>query len=202
MKAALSLTLIICVVALGVPVGAADADVAAGPIGRAITREAVRLAAEPAGIEPVQRSGAPAQSDWSRVRTLDADAKIFLNVRGSSASEVRRFVRADESSLTVRKDSSRQDEQIARGDAVEIRRSPGLLREHPAKSGALMGLGSVVLVGGLLALSGRSCGKTKGGECELTVLMSLGLGAGIGAVVGAAIGATRNKTQDIIYRAP
>jgi hypothetical protein len=118
MKSALSLTLIVClVVASALPVttqaqveGPGVFDLrgpapVAGPLARAMTREAVRLAAtarEPTTsvTEDVQQGGKSGRSDWSRVRTLEPGTEIILAVCGSPPGK-RYVVSADESRLAV-----------------------------------------------------------------------------------------------------
>jgi hypothetical protein len=117
-KSALSLTLIVCVVASALPAtaqgqtttpGSVDLrDPAShgtgGPLARAATREAVRLAAAsepvPSGGEAAQQMGKPAKSSWSRVRELDPGTEITLTVKGSRPGQ-RHFIAGDESYLTV-----------------------------------------------------------------------------------------------------
>jgi hypothetical protein len=115
MKSALSLTLAVCVLASALPVttqaqleGPAAFDLRgpapmAGPLARAVTREAVRLAAAedltPSDVDTVQHPGRPADA-WLRVRELDPGTEIILTVRGSAPGK-RYVVSADESGLAV-----------------------------------------------------------------------------------------------------
>jgi len=76
----------------------------AGPLARAMTREAVRLAAEdltPSAVDGVRQGGKSRCSDWSRVRGLEGE-EIILTVYGSLPGK-RYVVRAtvDEFGLTV-----------------------------------------------------------------------------------------------------
>jgi hypothetical protein len=105
MKSALSLTLIVSLVAPAVPMAAQEktetlvsfgapgpaSPMTAGALTRAVTREAARLAAVP--------QGNPAQSDWARVIKLAPLTEITVTVKGSKAT--RYFVLADEAGLTV-----------------------------------------------------------------------------------------------------
>ena len=107
MKAALSLTLILTLVMSALPVTAQQKVTSlepAGPLGRAVTREAVRLAAAGESTsssgEAVQQGGKLARSDWSRVRKLAPGTEIVVTVNGSSPAQ-RYFVAAEESDLTV-----------------------------------------------------------------------------------------------------
>jgi hypothetical protein len=100
MKSALSLTLIASLLGSALPVAAQDRmESTAGPIARAVAREAVRLATEPAW-SGIQQASGTAESDWSRVRKLAAGTEAVVTVKGSQPGQ-RYFVRADESDLTV-----------------------------------------------------------------------------------------------------
>lgn len=116
-RSGLSLTLIGCLVTLALPVTAQEqtepgsfdirgpgSPTTSGPLTRAVTREAVRLAAAGGptapGIESVQQSGKPARSDWSRVLKLAPGTEIVVTVNGASPAQ-RYFVAAEESDLTV-----------------------------------------------------------------------------------------------------
>jgi hypothetical protein len=99
-KSALSLTVIASLVGSALPVAARDRlESTAGPIARAVTREAVRLATEPAW-SGIQQASGTAESDWSRVRKLVAATEVVVTVQGAQPGK-RYFVRADESDLTV-----------------------------------------------------------------------------------------------------
>jgi len=75
-----------------VPVTAqASLDPSPGPIARAITREAIRYAAQPM---------TPADRAWLRVRRLEPGTEVIVTVKGSRPSK-RYFVTAVESDLTV-----------------------------------------------------------------------------------------------------
>jgi hypothetical protein len=104
MKSALSLTLIVCLVGSALPATAQErlGEPTSGPIARAVTREAVRLAAEdftPSAVDAVQYRGNPADA-WLRVRALEPGTEIILTVHGSPPNK-RYVVRVDESGLTV-----------------------------------------------------------------------------------------------------
>jgi hypothetical protein len=105
MKSVLLLTLIVCLVGSAMPAGAQEPmGTSAGPIHRAVVREVARLAArgEPTAsvVETVQQGGAPAKSNWSRVRKLAPDTEIVVTVKGSPPTQ-RYFLVGDESDLTV-----------------------------------------------------------------------------------------------------
>src|SRR5260221_9735641 len=74
-----------------------------GPLTRAMTREAVRLAATgerlSSAIEIIQQDSTPT-AKWSRVRTLAPGTEIIVTTKDSSLGQ-RLFVAADDSNLTV-----------------------------------------------------------------------------------------------------
>ena len=182
MKSALSLTLIMCLVASALPVTAQEK----GPLARAVTREAVRLAA-------VQLGGTPAESNWSHVRGLAPGTEVIVTVRGSKFARCT-FVQADESALIVRTGRWQVVQTIARGDVQEIK--TGLSKKRRAL-GLLGGLGG--------AIGGAFVGGTVGGSgSDSENLGPYALGAMAGLVGGAILGyraVTRTK-GDLIYRAP
>ena len=113
MKAALSFALIVCsalpvttqaqVEAPGLSEFRSPA-LMAGPLALAMTREALRLAAEdltPSAVDGVRQGGKSGRSDWSRVRRLGGE-EIILTVHGSPPGK-RYVVRdtVDEFGLTV-----------------------------------------------------------------------------------------------------
>ena len=118
MKSPFSLALIVCLVGLALPVTAQEqtqksvsvdlsgpASVAtAGPLARAVTREATRLAAagEATGDDTVQQGGNPAESTWSRVRKLVPGTEIIVTVKGSPPAQ-QDVVTGGEVDLTVLK---------------------------------------------------------------------------------------------------
>jgi hypothetical protein len=84
MKSVVSLVLVVAVVISAVPIAAQEwIDPAAGPIHRAMAREAFRLSTQdvtPSVVKAaVDKSG---QSDWSRVRDVEGE-EIILTVHGS-----------------------------------------------------------------------------------------------------------------------
>jgi hypothetical protein len=101
MKAALSLTLVLALMTSTLPVTAQERiDRTAGPIGRAMMRETVRLAAEPALVNAGQQAGESTNADWSRVRKLEPGTEIMLTANGSQPRE-RYVLSTDESSITI-----------------------------------------------------------------------------------------------------
>jgi hypothetical protein len=124
MKSALSLMLIVCLVASALPVTAQEqtatpeafdlrgstSQATAGPLARAVAREAVRLAAAggsrpPRGDTVQQGNKTAAKSSWSRVRTIAPGSEIVLTVKGAPPDrrfvDRRYFVLVDESELTL-----------------------------------------------------------------------------------------------------
>ena len=187
MKSTPSLTLIVCLVASALPVTAQEK----GPLARAVTREAVRLAA-------VQSGGTPAESNWSRVRGLASGTDVVVTVQGSKPAR-RRMVQADESTLTVQNPSTQGVEAIAQGDVLEIRTEARRLSSKRKALGLLGGLGGVI--GG--AFVGAYVGKKVGG-CDAENLGCMGVGMMAGVVGGAVLGyrAVTSTKGDLIYRAP
>jgi hypothetical protein len=101
MKSALSLTLILALITSALPVTAQEGiDRAASPVGRAITRENARLAAEPILVDAGQQAGKSTNADWSRVRKLEPGAQIMLTANGSEPGE-RYVLSTDESGITI-----------------------------------------------------------------------------------------------------
>jgi hypothetical protein len=101
MKAALSLTLILALMASALPVTAQEGiDTTAGPIGRAIRRETARLAAEPVLVDASQQAGEATNAEWSRVRRLEPGTEIMVTANGSQPSE-RYVLSTDESGITI-----------------------------------------------------------------------------------------------------
>jgi hypothetical protein len=102
MTSALSVTLIVCLVASGIPVAAQEPS----PIAPTISRQVGRLVA-PATSSSVQKASTAASPDWSRVRKLEPGAEVMLTVEGSMPvgglvpPSKRYFVLASDSELTV-----------------------------------------------------------------------------------------------------
>jgi hypothetical protein len=85
METALSLTLVVALITSALPVTAHErVDRTAGPISRAITIEAARLAAEPAVVDANQQAGASTNADWSRVRKLEPGMEIMVTAKAHS----------------------------------------------------------------------------------------------------------------------
>jgi hypothetical protein len=202
-KSALSLTLIVFLAGPAVLLAAQEEiRTEPGSLARSIEREVSRLAADstPQGLEAVQQRGNPGKSDWSRVRQLVARTEIVVTVRGSQPAK-RIFVSADESELTVvaPNDPALRDVVISRAAIAEIRSA---VVRHPARKGALIGLGIGAAVGIAAMLSVCSGSDGEEGVCGLPVSIIGGF-AGAGAGVGAGVGALVHLvTPDVIYRAP
>ena len=195
MESARSLTLIMSLVASALPVAALNAHektgTTTGPLARAVTREAVRLATagEPRSSTAavVQSFDTSARSDWTRVVAIPSDTDVVVTVQGSTSLR-RRFVRADPSTLTVLSRRTQLVEVIARGNVREIRTER--LSDKKRALGLLGGLGGTI---GGTYVGGTRCGL----GCA-----SVGMMAGM---VGGSILGYRAVTRaggDLIYRAP
>jgi hypothetical protein len=84
--------------------------------------EAVRLAAAPADLAPVQQGGNSAEAGWSRVRKLSAGDKIVVTIKGAWTAR-RSFVSADDTELVVSNETG-QVERLARSDVAQIKKAP------------------------------------------------------------------------------
>ena len=247
MKSLLSLSLIACLVASAVPVTAQGqsetptpfdirslpSQATAGPLARAVMREADRLAVAgaliPSSSDAVQQGeGPPAESNWSRVRTLAPGTEIIVTVKGSTPAR-RYFIAADESGFTMlnlaavglqftaarvlRDMASRHPEDlqaaqnlgqvvenIARTDVAEIHALPKPFWNSVHRH-AKIGLGVGAVVGLVAGLASRrdECGS---GCVPAFVFGGSLMGAEIGAMNGAVLGAITRMTQRVIYRAP
>ncbi len=173
-----------------------------GPLARAATREAVRLAAarEPLslGIEAVRQGGAPAASAWSRVRQLGPGTGIIVTVKNALPVHGQ-FLAADESELTVLNGAG-EAEHIARTDVAEISVPAKHIGRH-ARRGFLVG----GIVGALFSLAGLAvagCGSASSSECFGEVVLVVGGFGGLGAGMGSLVGSVVPRRLDVIYRAP
>ena len=187
MKSALSLTLIASLAGSALPVAAQERmESTAGPVARAVTREAVRLAADP--------QSEPAGSDWARVRSLVPGTEVIVTIRSTRLGK-RYIVRADESELVVKVTERGQVETLARTNVVEISVPP--LSRHPARTGALIGAAMGVVVWLSLCSNRSEVACAPGGWT-----MFAGIGAGSGVGIGALIRAFSDRQPYVIYRAP
>src|SRR5437660_915096 len=114
MKSALSLTLVVCFGGSTLAVAAQEwtlssalsvtvqeeVHTTAGPISRAITVEAGRLAATSAPAEANQRTREPVNATWSRVRRLKPGTEIMMTANGSQPGK-RYVLSADEAGITL-----------------------------------------------------------------------------------------------------
>jgi hypothetical protein len=225
MKSALSLVLIVCLVASAVPVAA----------------------------QAVPTGGRRGASDWSRVRNLAPGLEITVAVHGLPIG-LRHFLRADESQLTVLNltdpalafgarraladvaahhpaelaaadpratfesgnvrigpggvavagqrigDLGQFVERIPRGDVIEIV-GPAPEGLHGGKKGALIGagVGAGWLIAGLAAGSGCSGNDV---PCAGIAVVGIAFFAGIGALIGTLADHSRRPEKEVIYRAP
>jgi len=214
MLGALSLSLILVLTTSALPVAAQEQTETprafdlrgpvngTGPLARAATREAVRLAAarEPLslGIEAVRQGGAPAASAWSRVRQLGPGTGIIVTVKNAPPVHGQ-FLAADESELTVLNGAG-EAEHIARTDVAEISVPAKHIGRH-ARRGFLVG----GIVGALVSLAGLAvagCGSASSPECFGEVVLVVGGFGGLGAGMGSLVGSVVPRRLDVIYRAP
>ena len=98
MKSALSLTLIVCLVASALPAAAQEQTETRGSFD--IRGPAAQTMAERPLTRAAMREALRARSDWSRVRKLAPGTEVVVTVRGSKPGK-RSLVLADESDLTV-----------------------------------------------------------------------------------------------------
>lgn len=172
------------------------------PLARAATREAVRLAAarEPLSlsIEGVAQGGAPATSDWSRVRQLGRGTGITVTVKNAPPVHGQ-FLAADESELTMLNGAG-EVEHIARTDVAEIS-VPAMHIGRHARRGFL--IGSIVgATFSLVGLTVAGCGSASSSQCVGEVALVVAGFGGLGSGVGALVGSVVPKRPDVIYRAP
>lgn len=200
MKSALLLTLIVSLAGSAMPLAAQEeVRTELSPLARSIVREASRLALDSMalGVEAVQQSGNPGDSNWSRVRGLAPGTDVVVTVRGRKPDR-RRIVQADESTLTVLSRSTQVVEVLARGDVLEIW-TEGRLSEKRQALGLVGGLGGAI--GG--AFVGAYVGGMVGGS-DAENLGPMGVGMMAGVVGGAVLGyrAITHTKGDLIYRTP
>jgi hypothetical protein len=118
MKSAVSLTLIVSLAGSALPVAAQHRIASTGrPIAAAITRLAVRLAADP--------QSDTADPNWWRVRTIVPGDEIIVTLKGAPPAK-RYFVEADGSNLTI---LNLTDPALA---SAATRRLRNVASNHPA----------------------------------------------------------------------
>ena len=203
MKSALSLILIASLMDPAIPVTAhaqteppvsfdirgVASDATTGPLARAITREAVRLAADPvpSDIAAVQEGDTLPESDWSRVPKLAAGTEVIVTVKGSQPA-TRYVVQADESELTVKVARLGQVvEHIVRSEIIEIR----VFRTIPPYGllwGILFGISGLPAGAYIGQAVAPSSGDTRGDEGDRGKFGGAMLGAFVGVIAGAALG--------------
>jgi len=98
-KATLPLALVAALITSGLPVNCQErVESANGPIGRATTRQAFRLASQP--DSDAQRTRRASDAAWSRVRMLNPGAEITLTTNRQQSGK-RYVLSADESGVLV-----------------------------------------------------------------------------------------------------
>jgi hypothetical protein len=186
MQLAVSIPLIVCLVTSTLPLESQERmESTAGPIARAIAREAARLT--------VDQPTSSADAEWSRVRKLASGSGIIVTLQGAQPLE-RRVVRVDESSLTL--SNGRVVEQVARNDVAEIK----TLKRGSGVWGHLGPLGGyfVGALSGGYAL-GLACQAVQGrNRCDSGAFL---FGALVGGISGGLYGisAARRETEEVIY---
>jgi hypothetical protein len=214
MRGAFSLILVLTISAL--PVTAQETEMprafalrgsvpGTAPLARAATREAVRLAAarEPLslGIEAVPQGGAPAASDWSRVRQLAPDTELIVMRR--NAGPVHGYFRAA-SDIELLISNRAAVEHVARIDVVEVRTLKrrdfnGVAHSAFFKWGVVIGLATGLTTAGLTLHSyckTHTCDTAPAVAIAGYTMLGFMVGGGIGALV-----AVDTKIDTLIYRA-
>ena len=187
MKSAISLVLVLSLVALSATVSAQDlATRALGPIARSIPAEAAKLAA-------VQMKHAD-DGGWEQVRKLASDTEVV--VLDNQGTRIRgRFVEADETAVLVRDGAF--SNRVSRAAVVEIAAvGPGKGSALAAAGFAVAGgLAALLIDGGLMM---ARCDNSCGGVAATMIGVSVGLplAAGYGGYYG-----FRKPAQRLIYRA-
>ena len=233
MKSAFSLALIVCLVGLALPVTAQEqtqksvsvdlsgpASVAtAGPLARAVTREATQLAGagEATGDDTVQQGGNPAESTWSRVRKLvpgteirgdaqtpaqSADDVAWSRVQrlsaggevrvvgGNGASSQGAFRTADGASITLL--VAGHEQKTTRANVHQVSVVPDTDRWQHVVIGLVIG----GVAGGIAV--GLHC-RGESSSCKEVAPAYTAPGLGIGAAVGALL-PPRKHWQEIYVR--
>lgn len=172
-----------------------------GPLVRAATREAVRLAATPdertmSTTESVEQGSQSGPSDWSRVRQLAPHTELIVTVTGAPSVHGY-FVAADDSELMV---SNGAVVQIERDAIGEISHAVPYSPRHDVLVG--LGLGAAIGGGLYLALCHGfgGCGAADVGPLLGTAALFAGISAGIAVLPGGRH--ARHGASEIIYRAP
>ena len=181
---AIGLTVLVCcqpIVAV-----AADEVGSAGPLGRSVSREAARLAAESAG-----RAATPG---WEALRGLDPGTRIIVTTANATLAAT--FVSSNDTTLTVRNGDAA--EELSAEEVVFVAH---LVRRGSAGAAVLGTLGGIWLGAGLavgLAENTRcyqDCGAARLGVWS--AIIGVPIFGGYGAWYG-----TSRVREEIIYRRP
>jgi hypothetical protein len=183
----------ICAIGLTVLVGsqpivavAAGGAESSGPLGRSVSREAARLAAESAGRA--------ATHGWEALRGLDPGTRIIVTQANTTLTAT--FVSANDTTLTVR-----NGDAVEYLDAEDVVLVANLVRRGSAGAAVLGTRGGIWLGAGLavgLADSTRcypDCGAARLGMWS--AMIGVPIFGGYGAWYG-----TSRVTEEIIYRRP
>jgi hypothetical protein len=194
---AIFVALVVALTTSAVPLaGQERLDPSEGLIHRAMASEAVRLAAAPADLAPVQQGGNSAEAGWSRIRQRAPRTELNVTVKGAPPAK-RHFVAADDSQLTV-SNGAGQVEHIERTDVVEVRVLAKHIGRHARRGVLVGGIGGAVMMGLVLAETG--CPSPF--ECFAYEGAGTAAGAGYGALIGAIVGSVEPRSLDVVYRAP
>jgi hypothetical protein len=222
MKAALSLTLVLFLMTSALPLTAqVRIDSTAGPISRAVTREAVRLAAEPALVDARRRAGEATNADSPLVRTLATGTEIMVTVKGSppdqpahsaddiawsrvqrlSAGEEIRVVDVDDASqgafrtadgVSITLVVAGHDQKTARANVSQV----SVVRDKDRWQHVVTGLVIGGVTGGIAV--GLHC-RGESSSCNEVAPAYVVPGVGIGAAIGALL-PPRKHWQEIYVR--
>jgi hypothetical protein len=219
MRAALSLTLVLFLMTSALPLTAQERiDSTAGPI----SREAVRLAAEPAVVDARRRAGEATNADSPLVRKPATGTEIMLTVKGSppdqpaqsvddmawsrvqrvSPGEEIRVVGVDDASsqgafrtadgVSIRLVVAGHDQETARANVSQV----SIVRDKDRWQHIVTGLVIGGVTGGIAV--GLHC-RGESSSCNEVAPAYVVPGVGIGAAIGALL-PPRKHWQEIYVR--
>ena len=185
MKSAVSLTLIVCLLAWTLPLTAQDQPEAAGPLALAMTREAVRLAAA-AWIE--------GSDDWDAVRQLEDGTPVLVTTQQDRRINGKLAGVSDDRLQVVVGWGRKQ--ALLRDDIREVRIGHRLSVGQHAGLGLLLGAAGGFLVGSAAACDPHVCG----GERGLAIAGGLVYGTLMGGIGGFVVGeAVHTRSGRLVY---
>jgi hypothetical protein len=162
------------------------------PISRAVSHEAVRLAA-------AAQPPAPADTAWRRVRNLPTGTRIIV-VAASRLSTISELVTATETDVTL-SDATSRIVRIDRRDILQIKSAP---RKRNLAGCAAAGYGGFALGGIVGGLAGGAIGDAVSRKTDSGGMTGMGIGLLAGGTAGAtwAFRACRYAGGDVIYALP